>query len=644
MLYCVYEIRRPHKRKIRDKYKEEYIMEYHVSKRGSDGNNGTQEKPFLTISKAAELAEENDRIIVHEGVYRECVSPANGARTAQGRIIYEAAENENVVIKGSERIKDWKREENGVWRTVIDNAFYGKYNPYKEIIWGDWLFEPTDRVLHTGQVYINGKALREVTDSAECASKSMTWCCETDETKTVIRANFADADPNAGLAEINVRRACFAPVHTGVNYITVRGFEMEHAASEWAPPTAEQTGMLCTNWSKGWIIENNILHDAKCSAVSVGKERSTGHNLHTRYHRKSGYQHQLETVFAALHIGWSRERIGGHVIRNNTIYDCGQNGIVGHMGGAFSEIYGNHIYNIGNKREFFGAEIAGIKLHADIDTYIHNNNIHDCVWGTWLDWQAQGVRLSSNLYFNNDNDIWIEVTHGPHIVDNNIFASRLNFRNAAQGGAYIHNLFCGAQLRYDVLDRSTPYHLSHSTEVKGTAVVYGGDDRYFNNIFVGGEPDEGWKCGTELYNGFTSSMEEYIEKTSVYLSDPDKVSGVRQPVYINNNSYLAGAKGFEKEKNKIESDYDPKIRVSEENGSFYLEIDIPEYGLVTDAQQVRTHNLPIPRITEAPYEKPDGTELVIDRDYFGICRAGSPTAGPFEGIEPGKHRLLVWQR
>ena len=46
--------------------------EYHVAKRGNDQNLGTYESPFLTISKAAKIAEEGDTVIVHEGVYREC--------------------------------------------------------------------------------------------------------------------------------------------------------------------------------------------------------------------------------------------------------------------------------------------------------------------------------------------------------------------------------------------------------------------------------------------------------------------------------------------------------------------------------------------------------------------------------------------
>jgi len=190
------------------------------------------------------------------------------------------------------------------------------------------------------------------------------------------------------LTEINVRKCCFYPEKTARDYITVRGFEMAQAACPWAPPTAEQPTLLGANWSKGWIIEKNHIHDAKCSGISIGKEETTGHNLATRTHLKPGYQYQLESVFRAVQIGWNKEKVGSHIIRNNIIHDCGQNGIVEHMGCVFSEIHHNHIYNIAKKHEFFGHEIAGIKLHAALDVQIHHNNIHNCTLGTWLDWQA----------------------------------------------------------------------------------------------------------------------------------------------------------------------------------------------------------------------------------------------------------------
>ena len=72
--------------------------EYHVAKHGNDKNKGTYESPFLTISKAAKLADEGDTVIVHEGEYREWVKPVNGARTNNHRITYTAAEGEKVRV------------------------------------------------------------------------------------------------------------------------------------------------------------------------------------------------------------------------------------------------------------------------------------------------------------------------------------------------------------------------------------------------------------------------------------------------------------------------------------------------------------------------------------------------------------------
>ena len=44
---------------------------YHVAKQGDDKNPGTEQRPFLTIQRAAELAGPGEKIIVHEGEYRE---------------------------------------------------------------------------------------------------------------------------------------------------------------------------------------------------------------------------------------------------------------------------------------------------------------------------------------------------------------------------------------------------------------------------------------------------------------------------------------------------------------------------------------------------------------------------------------------
>jgi hypothetical protein len=49
--------------------------EFHVSVSGSDLAPGTKERPFRTISKAAQVAETGDRVVVYGGKYREWVKP-----------------------------------------------------------------------------------------------------------------------------------------------------------------------------------------------------------------------------------------------------------------------------------------------------------------------------------------------------------------------------------------------------------------------------------------------------------------------------------------------------------------------------------------------------------------------------------------
>lgn len=643
-------------------------MIYHVSKKGNDLNKGSFEEPFYTIRQAADVAVAGDKVIVHEGEYREWVKPANGGLSDSKRIVYEAAEGEHVVIKGSEIIKGWENVEGTVWKVTVPNTFFGKQNPYTRKIAGDWLVAPTDYAVHTGEIYLNGKSMYEAADfegvknpvqlfyspletwegfPEEILDPEQTlfrWFGEVDPKNTTLYANFRGADPNAELVEINVRQSCFYPDKTGVNYITVRGFEMAQAATPWAPPTADQPGLIGPNWSKGWIIENNIIHDAKCSAISLGKEASTGDNDSAKWFRKPGYRYQMEAVFRALHIGWSKERIGSHIVRNNVIYDCGQNGVVGHMGCIFSEIYNNEIYNVAVKHEYYGHEIAGIKLHAAIDVQIHDNYIHNCSLGTWLDWQAQGTRVSNNIYAQNNRDFFIEVTHGPYLVDNNLFTSDYGFVNAAQGGAYVHNLCCGMLQHYPVLDRSTPYHLAHSTDVLGTALVYGSDDRWYQNIFVGGKGTK-FPYGTADYDGAPVSFEEYLERVRENgKGDLEKFIENMQPAYVDGNVYMNGAKAFDREESNFLSDENPKVEIITEGAEVYLEITLPEEAFAVKTETITTDKLGMVRIVEARFDNPDGSDIAITKDFLGKERGEAPVAGPLENLKPGKNKIKIWER
>ncbi len=89
---------------------------HHVATTGSDTADGSARSPLRTITRAAVLAQPGDTVRVHEGEYREWVVPARGGLSDQRRITYEAAPDERVVIKGSERVSDWVPQEGTVWR------------------------------------------------------------------------------------------------------------------------------------------------------------------------------------------------------------------------------------------------------------------------------------------------------------------------------------------------------------------------------------------------------------------------------------------------------------------------------------------------------------------------------------------------
>ena len=126
--------------------------------------------------------------------------------------------------------------------------------------------------------------------------------------------------------------------------------------------------MVGPHWSKGWIIEDCEIYESKCSGISLGKYlQPENDNKWLKWKYKDGTQTERDCICQASYEGWDKEHIGSHIVRRCEIHDCGQTGIVGHLGGVFSVIEDNHIHHINNKQNLAGAEIGGIKMHAAID-------------------------------------------------------------------------------------------------------------------------------------------------------------------------------------------------------------------------------------------------------------------------------------
>lgn len=612
--------------------------EYHVAVTGSDSNDGSSSAPFKTINHAARIALPGDIITVHAGTYREWINPVRGGESDSKRIVYQAAAGEIVAIKGSEVITGWKKEKGSeVWKVTIPNSFFGDYNPYQDSIYGDW-FDGKGRMHHTGEVFLNGKSLYEKETLSKVQNpvpfeatldkegSTYTWYCESDASNTTIWANFHKFNPNKELVEITTRRTIFYPDKPGVNYLTIRGFHICQAATQWGAPTAEQIGMISTHWNKGWIIENNKISDSKCSGITLGKERGTGHNVWLSDMSLDGSLHYIETTFRTLRNGWSRENIGSHIVRNNEIYNCEQTGMCGSMGAAFSTIENNHIHHIWAKRQFTGAEIGGIKFHAAIDTRIIHNRIHDTGRGIWLDWMAQGTRVSCNLMYRNDlEDLFMEVNHGPTLVDNNLFLSDVAIITQSQGGAVEHNIIAGMIRMWPEPNRYTPYHLPHSTEVAGISTIFSGDYRFHNNIFLGIGPmptkrDPLYKYGLEGFN-----------------------TAVLQ-VWIGGNVYYNMAVPYKDEKNSYRNqNFKPSVEIAEEGDNVYLTYTLDGKSGDAKTQFITTALLGTAKMPKEGFENPDGTPLKIDRDFLGQKRSETaPSAGPIENPGSGAVKMKVW--
>lgn len=684
-------------------------MKYYVDASVSRSGDGSREYPFKTIQAAADLAVAGDEVLVSPGIYREYVNPRHSG-TPEKRILYRSVEPLQAVITGAEAIGGWKRLDGAdqVWTVRIPNSLFGAYNPYTTLVSGDWFI--ASFIAHTGEVYLNHKSMYEVTSLDQVLHPAVNraswdpgftchvWYTEQDEAtdETVLHANFQGLDPNEEEVEISVRQDCFLPSAEGVSFITLSGFTVREAATQWAPPTAYQDGMVGPHWSKGWIIEDCDIYESKCSGISLGKYlQPNNDNKWLKWKYKDGTQTERDCILQASYEGWDKEHIGSHIVRRCHIHDCGQTGIVGHLGGVFSLIEDNHIHHINFKQNLAGAEIGGIKMHAAIDVIFRRNHIHHCTRGLWLDWQAQGTRVTGNLFHDNclpfplsgldqdtlravipatGEDIFVEVSHGPTLIDNNLLLSDRALKWATQGVALVHNLIAGSFAAVGIGTdngasskpsvRYTPYHEPHGTRVAGFMSILHGDDRIYNNIILQKKDldpvkvqlsllgkqnqnmwdDHNFDAGTAVFDEYPTEAEweKQFEGYCGMGSDNPYVDRYYDhlPVWVEGNLYCNGAAPCAKELHAAVDPREVSVGVEQRQDGWYLTGNLFEclpdcYGRI-----ISTQTLGMAFEPEEKFENPDGTPIVLSRDYFENERSPRALPGPFVSCGEATRRLF----
>ncbi|MFJ4851618.1 MULTISPECIES: discoidin domain-containing protein [unclassified Streptomyces] len=495
----------------------------HVAKNGNDANAGTQASPYLTINRAAQVAQPGDTVMVHAGLYRETVKPARGGTDEQHRITYTNAADGAVTIKGSEEINSWTRASGNVWSVTLPNSSFGDWNPYAQ-------GQPngggggTFAGYTAGDVYLDETAYYEKPSLSSVQSSANTWYSEAGPSSTTIWANFNGADPNARLAEINVRRQVFAPDVWGLGYLTVNGFTIKHAANTYSDfpdsPDRRQAGAISVYGGLKWIIENNIVVNARTIGIDIGLSNDTWAGNRpgtprTDFHNTSAY--------------------GSHIVRNNYIAKCGQSGIAG-VFSWHSQILYNMIEDTNYRNEFSGAETAPIKVHYMNEGLIKGNYVKNSKGGNsagiWTDWGNQNVRITGNIVMNSPWGYYAEAVFGPILVDNNVFIGNSDIRTLdATGIVFANNLFLNnANIHSDGSGRDA-YYFQPGTMNQTTALTSPQKFFWYNNLVQGSTLPDNATGKTQVKEGNStgaiSNVTYTATNTRMSLNFDLDTSGIR---------------------------------------------------------------------------------------------------------------------
>jgi hypothetical protein len=581
--------------------------QYYVSTTGADSDSGTALKPFQHIQKAADIMQPGDTALIMAGTYREWVKPARSGASETQRIVYRAASAGQVVITGSEKTTTWTKS-SSIWKISIPNSMFGSYNPFKLNLSGNSLVIGAN--LHRGTVFLNDTSFYEKLTLTDVTNTINSWYVDLgDQAQTTLYANFGTANPNTENSEITVRECVFYPTIKGCKYITIENLVMKKSADNWVGMTDLEKGLCCTNWGYKWIIQNCVITDAKSVGLNCGNDKVTTSDIS---------------------IGWDISTVGGHIVRNNLIQRCGENGIMGYKGWATSTIENNLIQDINYKKEFGGYETGALKIHVAQDVVIKNNIFRrayaigtDKDWaGLWLDWGQQGCRVTGNIVYDCDGAPFnFMLGHGPILIDNNIFVAKSRpFEFCAEGLAFVHNLFVnGGFYTRTMADGPVPYWTPHTATLVGQAYIGSQSNRWYNNIF--------------------------IQKGTDQIPTTVSIHGNAPPIGVvsNYNVMFQGAQKLQgKDANSIVSSFSPNLTLTTLDTGVTI-----RFNANTDPVTVKC-----PLITNAymgkfqpanmGIETHDAGPITVDRDMINDTRsATNPTAGPFERLLNGANTFTL---
>jgi hypothetical protein len=412
-----------------------YGRVYHVAARhpkAADDGPGSEERPWATIGRAARTLQPGEKVVVHAGVYRECVRPARGGEGPDRMIAYEAARGEEVIVRGSEVWKPAFEPSRGwslgplpagakVWSAALPPEWFVGYNPFMTAnassefmtFTRDWTdAEAQQMLLRRGMVFANGRPLRQVYRSEDLGKTEGAFWVEDPGLRLHLRL-WGDADPAGADLEVTTREQVFAPAARGLGYLRVSRFAFEHAADGIPVP---QRAMVSAARGHHWIVEDCCLRWANATGLDVGNES---------WHCPGG------TDTGPAH--------GRHILRCNRVSDCGICGLAAVGNNVGTLVEDNVVERIGGMNLERIWETGGLKFHL-CDTVLIRRNVFRHLRGApgvWLDYLNRNCRITRNVFVDIEGihgGVYLEVSQHPNVIDHNVIWD-IRGPNAMQGHA-----------------------------------------------------------------------------------------------------------------------------------------------------------------------------------------------------------------
>jgi alpha-N-arabinofuranosidase len=180
----------------------------------------------------------------------------------------------------------------------------------------------------------------------------------------------------------------------------------------------------------------------------------------------------------------------------------------------------------------------------------------------------------------------------------------------------------------------------HSTYVVGLHDNPSGDVQFINNLFVDGGDASQYSHALlpVVFNGnvYTKGTMRATQKSGQNkFGEMNKDAEKQMKDYKEHTATEMNA--------FVDNNFEASVNLLDKDKKIYLEITLDKKWLAQKRKMITTATLTKAIIPDLSFENPDGSQLLIDKDYLGNIRnITKPSPGPFEIAGSGKQKIRIW--